>query len=103
MWPAWAKSPARGCPRGWRLRGDLPTLRQLVARIDLSPPELDAPGAIHPALADDLGEQEVGEQIDLARLQGGWRGRHGDAARIEVRLLHAVTTSVCVGELVERR
>ena len=58
-------------------RSLLALFRKLLADVDVRSPVLDAGGAIHRALADDLGEQEVGELFDLARLQ---RRRAGRAA-----------------------
>src|SRR5580704_8174831 len=78
-------------------------LRELLAGIDVRAPVFDALGMIHRALADDLAEQKVGDQVDLALLQRRRRIGHARRKRLELFLLHAVATPVAVGELVESR
>src|SRR5207245_7047016 len=84
-----------------RLRVELSLFRRLAAGFDLRAPVFDAPGAVHRAFADDFREQEIGEQLDLARLESGRRIGQARTTRLQVGLLHAVAAPVAVGELVE--
>src|SRR5215467_15572646 len=78
-------------------------LRKLAARLGLLSPILHALFVVHRALADDLGEHEIGDVLDFPVLQGGRRIRHALARLSQVGLLKAVAAAVAVGELVERR
>src|ERR1700710_85106 len=87
-------------PTAWDTRA---LLRELAAGFDVRAPIIDALGAIHRALADDFREHEVGDGVDLARLQCRRRIGHLQLGRSDVGLLEAVAAPVAVSELVERR
>src|SRR5439155_5016796 len=72
---------------------------ELLARVHVRTPVLDALGPIHRTLAHHLREQEVDHQLDLARLERGRRVRH---RRLEIRLLQTAA-AVAVGEPIECR
>src|SRR6185369_8247889 len=76
-------------------------LAELRAGLDFATPILSASRAVHRALSHDAGEEEVDQQVDLARLQRRWRIGQRQAARLELVELHPVAASVAVGEPVE--
>src|SRR5271154_4972980 len=78
-------------------------LRELAAGLGLAAPELDALGMVHRALADHLGEHEIGDELDFPVLQGFRRVAHALAGLCEVGFLEAVAAAIAVRELVERR
>src|SRR5258708_2326043 len=78
-------------------------LRKLAAGLGLLAPELDAFGVVHGALADHLGEHEVGDELDFPVLQRRRGVAHALSRFRQVGLLEAVAAAVAVRELVERR
>src|SRR5437870_13730341 len=86
--------------RHWRL---ILLFQEFFAGGGVGTPEFDAPGVIHRALPDDLSEQEVAKQVDLALLQRGRRVGHACRVRFQLRLLLAGAAAIPVRTLVKRR
>src|SRR6185295_2214139 len=64
--------------------------RERLAGVRFRAPEVDAFGSIHGAFPDNLCHHEVGDQLDLARLQRGGRIGHAGGVGFQVGLLLAV-------------
>jgi hypothetical protein len=94
----WTKESYKGLAR--LVTGD-ELVGKFFARLDVGSPELDAGGMVHRPLANDLGEEEVGDLLDLARLQRGGRIGHRGAELLQVSLLHPIASAIAVCETIE--
>src|SRR6185295_17444473 len=84
-------------------RRSAPLLLQFLARLDIGAPEVNARRMVDRPLANHLGEQEVGQPLDLVGRQRRWRIGHLETARAQVGLLEAEAASVTVGQAIEGR
>src|ERR1700693_1414022 len=81
-----------------------PLFGELLTDLCFRAPEFDALSVIHRAFSDNLGDHKVGNQLDLALLQGGRRGGHAGLVRFQVGLGLCVASPVAaVSKLVEGR
>src|SRR5213082_1575135 len=72
------------------------SFRKFFTGVGLQAPEFDALRMIHRTFSDHLRDQEIGNELDLALLQRGWRVGHAGRVRFQIGLLLAVTSAVAV-------
>src|SRR6267142_538994 len=101
-----ANPPYEVRPRGLNagiLTARLPLFLELLTSLHLGAPELDARRMVDRPLADHLGEQKVGQPLDLVRRQRCGRVGHLETARAQIGKLEAETAPVAISEAIESR